>query len=234
MRELRTCDFCDGDAAGTFEIVPPELEPTEAEQRRVALCPDCRARLEGLLEPLLARARDGAGGTDPDATGDERSDGGSSAATAPSTADAAESGTNPADADGGSDTATAAEDAAPSLEDGITFERDERGSDTGSTAETAADTAVDDGSSAADATDGETDRGDGGEDGPTAGSSGPPAAYAKVVRLLRNREFPMDRSAVEELAAGAYDLEGREVEAIVDYAVAEGEFVEQGGTLRRP
>ncbi|OLZ42424.1 hypothetical protein A6E15_16275 [Natrinema saccharevitans] len=225
MRELRNCDFCDGDAAGTFEIVPPGLEPTEAEQRRVVLCPDCRERLEGLLEPLLARARDGgaAGGAEPNATDDERSDGGSSAAIAPPSADAAEPG--PADADGDSDTDTADS----SLEDGITFERDEGGSDT----ESAVDTAGDDGSTAADAADAadsELDRGDDRDGTATAR----PAAYAKVVRLLRNREFPMDRRAVEDLAAGAYDLEDREVEAIVDHAVEEGEFVEKGDTLRRP
>ncbi|OAQ53055.1 hypothetical protein HTG_09495 [Natrinema mahii] len=233
MRELRTCDFCDGDAAGTFEIVPPELEPTEAEQRRVALCPDCRGRLEGLLEPLLARARDGAAADRavPDATGDERSDGGSSAATAPTTADAAEPDPDP-DSGPKSDSATAradADDGGASLEDGITFERDEHGSDAGSADGTAA---GDDDSTAPDAVTESDSDGDDGEDGAATGSR--PAAYAKVVRLLRNREFPMDRRAVEDLAAGAYDLEGREVEAIVDYAIEDGEFVEKGETLRRP
>ncbi|WP_455449971.1 hypothetical protein [Natrinema thermotolerans] len=233
MRQLRTCDFCEGDAAGTFEIVPSELEPTEAEQRRVVLCPDCRERLEGLLEPLLARARDGAaaGGTAPDATGDDRSDGGSSAATVPTTADAAEADSGPDSGSNDAATATADADAADaSLEDGITFERDERGAATESADETAADTAGDDGAGAADAADGEPDRGDD-RDGTATGR---PAAYAKVVRLLRNREFPMDRRAVEELAAGAYDLEPREAEAIVDYAIEDGEFVEKGETLRRP
>jgi len=38
----------------------------------------------------------------------------------------------------------------------------------------------------------------------------------------------MTRSAVEEfLAAGAYDLERHEVEAVVDYAVETDEFVEE-------
>jgi len=41
MRALRNCDFCADDAVGAFEIVPPELEPTEAEQRRVVCCSDC-------------------------------------------------------------------------------------------------------------------------------------------------------------------------------------------------
>ncbi len=56
MRALRRCDFCGADAVGTFEIVPPELEPSEDEQRRVVLCTDCRNRLETLLEPLLVYA----------------------------------------------------------------------------------------------------------------------------------------------------------------------------------
>lgn len=55
MRELRTCDFCGTDDASMFEILPPELEPTEAEQRRVLLCGDCKVLLAELLEPLFDR-----------------------------------------------------------------------------------------------------------------------------------------------------------------------------------
>ena len=240
MRELRTCDFCAADAVGTFEIVPPELEPTEAEQRRVVCCPDCRDRLETLLEPLLARlgADDSIGGDHPesgsvvattdgpaatrsrtpssnatvsDAADDERS--APDASEGEPAGDAPESATSDSDADaaGTDPTADEADSDATSLADGITLERDERSDDTGTDPADAA---------------------DGADASPSSAS--PPRAYSKVVRLLRNREFPMQRRAVEELAAGAYDLESHEAEAIVEYAIEDGEFVANGGELRRP
>ena len=55
MRQLRTCDFCGDEPTGVYEVLPASLAPTEAEQRRVALCADCRETLESVLEPLLAR-----------------------------------------------------------------------------------------------------------------------------------------------------------------------------------
>ncbi|MDF9747337.1 hypothetical protein [Natrinema salsiterrestre] len=253
MRELRNCDFCDADAVGAFEIVPPELEPTEAEQRRVVCCPDCKERLETLIEPLLARAgADGKGpenGTD-EATATRETDGsGSVVATADEstenrsrTASPSASVSDPTDGADAED--GAASDSEPGsttesvLEDGITFERDERADESGAEPDSTTDAgATSDSADAVDAddrpepndapTESSTD--------PSAGSpSRPPAAYNKVVRLLRNREFPMKRSAVEELAAGAYELESHEVEAIVDHAIEDGEFVEENGRLRRP
>ena len=214
MRELRTCDFCAADAAGAFEIVPPELEPTAAEQRRVVCCPDCRERLETLLEPLLARA--GAGTAD---TSDENdADGGSAGITAAGsvTADTADtesddSTSEPAANESDLAPETASVDADESGADGITLERDEH-SERPAPADEIAN---------ASATEAES-------------SVSPPRAYSKVIRLLRNRDVPMTRSAVEELATGAYDLESDEAAAIVDYAIEDGEFVENGGKLRRP
>ncbi|MFA9416123.1 hypothetical protein [Natrinema sp. HArc-T2] len=242
MRELRTCDFCAADAVGTFAIVPPEFEPTEAEQRRVVCCPDCRDRLETLLEPLLARlgADDATDGNHPESesvvtTADSAtatrsrtpssnatvSDAAADERAAPDTSDRESAGdesdseTSESDADiAASDPSTDEADAdadTTSLAGGITLERDEQPDDTGSEPADAADDA--------DA---------------LPSSASPPRAYNKVIRLLRNREFPMQRRAVEELAAGAYDLESNEADAIVDYAIEDGEFVENGGKLRRP
>ena len=55
MRQLRRCDFCGGDAAGVYEVLPPELSPTEAEQQRLMLCSDCAGTLETVIDPLLER-----------------------------------------------------------------------------------------------------------------------------------------------------------------------------------
>ncbi|QLG49813.1 hypothetical protein [Natrinema halophilum] len=314
MRELRSCDFCGATAAGAFEIVPPELEPTETEQRRVVLCSDCKDRLEALIEPLLARAGaeteshtetreskvSGAGRTDKTesavATADEstekrrRTSRSNSTTTEPNASDGFD-----AETDSDPNTEAAAESV---LEDGITFERTDptAGTDvetvgdepemvdrgdaraagdarTGDDARAAGDARTgDDARAAGDArtgndaraagdartgndaraegdarTDAEEDHGSASAtESPTddgiaeVGSTGTestnrkPAAYSKVIRLLRNRHFPMQRSAVEELAAGAYDLEEHEVETIVDYAVENGEFDEERELLVRP
>ena len=246
MRELRTCDFCAADGVGTFEIVPPELEPTEAEQRRVVCCPDCRDRLETLLEPLLARlgiadfdatddsqpTHDSVGTAADSATTRSRPASANSNATvtdvptdetaAPDVSEAdpadneadtdvSESDTDADESDPNADEADETDADAPTLEGGITLERDDQPDDTGSEAAGAA--------ASADA---------------SPSSASPPRAYRKVIRLLRNREFPMQRRAVEELAAGAYDLESDEAEAIVEYAIDDGEFVENRGELHRP
>ncbi|WP_226482149.1 MSCRAMM family adhesin SdrC [Natrinema amylolyticum] len=281
MRELRSCDFCGAEAIGAFEIVPPELEPTESEQRRVVPCRDCKERLETLIDPLLARAGaergPDAADRDRDATDGEHDGSGAVVASADESTEKRRRTTSPnatvsdasaepderstarddeeTEADPGSDSGSQSESTSDSLlEEGITFERNERadseetdGGDAAGTGDggtepvtAAADDSTDRSTQTSDdsterptqTSDAESSSGDG--DAATESSTRPPTAYNKVVRLLRNREFPMQRSAVEELAAGAYDLESREVEAIVDYAVADGEFVEKGGELRRP
>ncbi|MCU4926988.1 hypothetical protein OB905_13515 [Halobacteria archaeon AArc-dxtr1] len=198
MRSITRCDFCEGEAAGTFEIVPPELEPTEDEQRRVMLCGACRNRLGGLLEPLFARldgaenapradSSDESTGSNESVDSDDQPDGADDAADAPTDAFEAPTTVERDDAEEGVESA----------------EEDEEGSEvTVQSAETT-----------------ESDR--------------PPRSYGKVVRLLRNREFPMERDAVESLAAGAYDLQPNEVDAIVDYAISEEEFREIDGQLQR-
>ncbi|SFC16269.1 hypothetical protein SAMN05444422_10576 [Halobiforma haloterrestris] len=292
MRPLRNCDFCDADAAGTFEVLPRDLEPTptEDEQRRVVLCAECKDRLEVLLEPLLARAAGGGGEegsatattgatdakterarTDRDSSGTDdpaRSEraGSRSGSDSPPELEAARpvetetTRTETRSADDG--TADSSEDPTPdatadsSAKEEITFGDDgipER-SATGTDAETGVE---------ADAGEKTRARGsDGSESGETKASASasesastsetsatsetsgtsdeestptrPSRAYAKVVRLLRNRDFPVKRSEAEALAAGAYDLESDEVEAIVDHAIEQGEFEEHRGKLRRP
>lgn len=254
MRALRTCDFCGGDAAGTFEVIPPEFEPTDAEQRRVVLCPDCKATLEDVLEPLFARLDDdksAATATErpADRTARGATDGAVDEASAEGDADR-----DSVDGDGSSQPRTETTDSnatrsavdaddnrpTPELEGGITFD--------------AADAAATSESSAGDATTGndeqraetppsesdtEPTEADSSAETTTATTAGQttrrtPTGYGKVLRLLQNREFPMARSAVEGLAAGAYDLESEEVDAIIEHALEDGEFIEERGELRRP
>ncbi|ELY45249.1 hypothetical protein [Natronorubrum sulfidifaciens] len=217
MRALRTCDFCGDDAAGTFELIPPELEPTDTEQRRVVLCPDCKAHLEDLLEPLLARL-DGDSAEPPTET---------------ATAHVDEQTPRTADDEAGSDSNGTDSHATLTLEDGITF--DAAGTREGAAttdAEPTESPTAEDSTTTADAAEATADPAE--EPASNDTRRRPPNGYGNVVRLLQNRELPMARSAVEGLAAGAYDLESHEVDAIIDYALETEEFVEERGELRRP
>lgn len=188
MRALQRCDFCDEQAAGTFEIVPEELDPTEAERRRVVLCDSCRAQLETLIEPLLDRA--GTGPTESSTPAQEETE-------------------RVAEAE----TETESEGLIGASDDGSLL-----GGDEGS-----------------DATEDETDST---ADSQTvhsadAGTDDPPENYGKVLRLLRNREFPMSREEVVTIATSAYSLSARNVQQIIDESVDRGEFVETDGQLEQ-
>jgi hypothetical protein len=59
------------------------------------------------------------------------------------------------------------------------------------------------------------------------------SSYRKALRLLGNREFPLERAAAVDLLSGAYDLDVEECERLVDLTVERGLLVEADGELRR-
>ncbi|AGN01110.1 hypothetical protein L593_05805 [Salinarchaeum sp. Harcht-Bsk1] len=61
-----------------------------------------------------------------------------------------------------------------------------------------------------------------------------PRTYNRVVRLLQNREFPVDRADFEALATSAYELDHGECSAALDGAIEKGLLVERDGSLHRP
>ena len=258
MRQLRTCDFCGDDAAGVYEVLPPELSPTEAEQRRVVLCTDCLETLEGVLDPLLARL--GVGRSDEDTPDRPVTPAASSgAADSPESApgQGPQSGADTADSSDTADT-----DAASGSEaDGDTASVTETdpGSDDASW-EDVEPTPLGDDESASSmpdaATNGTADPDaeanadsdadidadvvsptERSPDTATASDSSAtdeePEEFRTVMRLLGNREFPVPRAEVVELAAGAYDLEESHVERILDYAIERDLLTDDGGTLRK-
>ncbi|MFP8957501.1 hypothetical protein ACLI4Y_12280 [Natrialbaceae archaeon A-CW3] len=249
MRAIQTCDFCERTATGAFEVVPQALEPSESEQRRVVLCGACQARLESLFEPLYHRLLDG------NQTGGEQSgtstDAGRKRGTAPPDGITLGAPTSSLETD--ADTDAPGEPAETPIESTDAESADRPGDSNTSGEASAEDDSVEanetevpasdagdssngtNSSGHVDSTTGSTsgDGSDSSEPAPTRERNRPPAAYGKVLRLLSNREFPMARSDVEGLAAGAYDLEGHEVEAIIDHAIETGEFVEDGSQLRR-
>ncbi|MFC7133433.1 MULTISPECIES: hypothetical protein [Salinibaculum] len=69
---------------------------------------------------------------------------------------------------------------------------------------------------------------------PSAQASISALEYNKVMRLLQNREFPVDRAEIETVAANAYDLSRSECAAVIDLAVDRGLIAETDGQLARP
>jgi hypothetical protein len=68
---------------------------------------------------------------------------------------------------------------------------------------------------------------DAGDDGPSLTA----LEYNKVMRLLQNREFPVERAEIHEVATSAYDITDREFDAIIDAAIQRGLIDEQNGQL---
>ncbi|WP_435359100.1 hypothetical protein [Haloarchaeobius sp. DFWS5] len=61
-----------------------------------------------------------------------------------------------------------------------------------------------------------------------------PRTYNKVMRLLQNRDFPIERAEIEEVAVGAYDVDPDECRAIVDAAIEKGLVAQDGPKLVDP
>ncbi|AFZ72632.1 hypothetical protein [Natronobacterium gregoryi] len=228
MRQLRNCDFCGDDAVGTFEVIPPELEPTDDEQRRVALCGNCRKQLQLLLEPLVARLR----AESEDGSNRRRDDSGTSTTaernagrdekrkrqTATRRHDRSQSGTA-TDGTGANADRTAASDDEVSVAPSAT------------TKAASDETRAESGRKSADGCGSDT-----GTNGEAADSSRERAsrAYVKVVQFLNSREFPMKRREAESFVAEAYGVDRDAVATIVDHAIETGEFEQKRGKLRKP
>jgi hypothetical protein len=58
--------------------------------------------------------------------------------------------------------------------------------------------------------------------------------YNKVMRLLQNREFPVDRAEIQTVAANAYGLAEHECAEVIDLAIDRGLIAEHDGQLVRP
>jgi len=71
------------------------------------------------------------------------------------------------------------------------------------------------------------------DDGTTESSDEPdvPDQYYKVLRLLQNREFPMERAELTTLVTAAYDVSEPQCERVLETAIDRGVLVEDGSTL---
>lgn len=192
MTDLESCYFCGRvEDLGEYATPPDRLLPVDHEPQSALLCPDCRTKLRGILEPIAARVEQLESGPGPEARAATSSD-----QPAPQTATPGENGApadsedTDTDADGGPDATAdpADESARASVEDLATEAAAGAGGDT-------------------------------------------PPQYRRVLRLLRNRDLPMERSAVVALASGAYDIDDAECEAILDAAIERGDLGESGAQI---
>lgn len=229
--DLRSCYFCGtvDDALDTTAIPGDADDPVQ-----VTLCLDCRAKLERVLEAVAGTAvdREGseAGASHAD---DPPSDGpdGVVRASGDVTFDARPDAGGGDDGGGGGAGGEATDDAeadgepAGACDGEPPGEGDEKGEGTDPDEPAAAeDDPARDRSAPA----------DGGDlRGLDADDRGKVGTYRKALRLLRNREFPMERAAVVDLLGSAYDLGPAECDRLVEFAVEKGVLVEDGTELRR-
>lgn len=200
MRQVDACDFCGDAPDGVFEVVPATVPDGPV---RLALCGDCRATLETVVDPLLAT---GAG----DATDDE-------VPTANARSEDADRSGEPADSGTATTPGTDAAEDAPNAPTAMRDSPENSDSD-----------GTDDGS-ATDSSDG----GGITIEQPGGAPAERPDGYAQVLRLLENRDGGMPRGDLRALATNAYDLTDRTFETAVDAAIENGDVEAGSDGLRR-
>jgi len=241
---LSSCYFCGTaieEPLSEYPVVPDAFAPSPDEQGTVVLCPSCHRKLSRVMEHVVDAVDDRqhrigrtSASQEPDsaATSDD--------ARTESAAQSSGSGGTAADIEV-DDPPTIDEDAADDLLE--TGPSNESGGETeGRPDETGAATSADDSDVTAetDAADesSDTQQSDDGisvDDGAGASADGPPqATYNRVVRLLQNREFPVERDEIATVATNAYEIPPEDFDAVIETAVERDVLVEDGAYLRRP
>lgn len=228
MEQLSSCYFCGGalDASlDEYPVVPKELHPAPDDQKTVVLCQGCRQKLGTVVETIVSVA-------EKEAVEEGDVTGAGSAGSAASAPSADDSGTDEwVSADTLANDATRESDGTdPLTEDAAEVDVEEResaaeASDDGEAAagDSSADAAgYSEGRSAGNATTGGDDRDD---DRPSLSA----LENTKVMRLLQNREFPVDREEIRTVAVNAYDLSESQFDTVVDAAVERGLIGEENG-----
>jgi len=220
MDRFASCYFC-GEAfdasLSEYPVVPEALQSPD-EGPTVVLCGTCRRKLGAVVEEVVDA---GQGEPVTDAARNGRRD-------PPAT-----NGAEPAESSNGS-----------LLEDGPAASESDDATATAAEAwesPVSDDEAADSANQTGDESDG-TSRADGESDGASQ-ADGESATddeptltkleYNKVMRLLQNRPFPVDRGEIREVATSAYDIDPAEFDAVVEaaverelIAVENGQFVE--------
>jgi len=270
MEQLSSCYFC-GAALDAqiepYQVVPPQLAPTDDQQRAVSLCPTCRQKLGHIVETVVAATDEGTDQTvddvsAPEPSGDllrnETSDATADSTVAddestsgePLTHDRAPEGSDQWEptADGREDTdsneTTSGERAAGGRSEDTDADSRESVGTIERTRSSATDPHSDSGRSDSQSNSPQSDpHGNSGRSDPqserqptdsTGEDDGPSLTaleYNKVMRLLQNRDFPVERAEIHDIATSAYQISDREFDAIIDAAIQRGLLDEENGQL---
>jgi len=248
MDRLASCYFCGVAVDAPLEeypVVPRDLRPSVENQQTVVLCPECRRKLSTIVDSVAAAA------TDPDQT---TLAGNSPDAVTSESTDAADDIEQPTEAIESTDDRPAdssliegfghddepslievegtPEDDEPTAGDVVSNEDQREETPDADDSKSGDDDTTDTGES--DDTDDEdaADTGDATEETPEQDFDR--SSYNRVVRLLQNRDFPLEIEEITTIAGSAYEIERRETEAIIDALVDRGVIDRDGSQLFRP
>lgn len=216
MERLSSCYFCGttlDEPVKEYPVVPRELDPeTDA---TVSLCPGCRRKLGEVVQRILAA-------TDADISMDGASSSQAESNVAPKRGEEAQPRTEPEPSEPADSTADSQSDEPSRTDPDVQTSTDPS---TDAPGEGPAADAASEPSSTEEA-EGEAD-----------GALDPELSafeYDKVMRLLENREFPVDVDEFVTVATAAYDVSASDVEAIIDAAADRGLVEREGEQLLRP
>lgn len=227
MVDLASCYFCGSvESLKEYPVIPQDLYPPDEVQCTVVVCPTCREKLAAVLEPVFGYldAPESADQSTREASAAPRAAGSPRAEERTPESGVGESvsndrtakATDRADAGGAESPPTASSRGTPTdgngtndgtLLDKIEHDRERVYTDS-------------------------RDAGYRWDPGDTSSSNGLPASAKQVARLLQNRDFPVDRATIEDLASGAYDIQLAECREAIDALVQEGYLTESDGVLR--
>lgn len=240
MRELRSCEFCGDDAANAYEVLPGHVS---SGPRRMILCVDCQATLESVINLLIDEVAEDMQTTESDQSGESPPNltGGEDRTGAGLSNQEGAEGQTPSGRR--NETGPAADGTTDESDTGVTIPSDEEGeagsdNPTQEAHEAGADSG-DQTTGSKSATGRKPDHGSGSDEpndmvtGESGGRGSEPEGFRRAMRLLNNREFPVERSEFIALASGAYEMDEHQVEAIIDHAVERGVIAEDGGRLTR-
>ncbi|MBX0287331.1 hypothetical protein [Haloarcula salinisoli] len=235
MDRFASCYFCGEsfDASlSEYPVVPTALQPAE-DGPTVVLCGTCRRKLGAVVEEVVDAAE---GETVIDGTTTDRG-------AEPEPADiGAGSGVESGDAGGGSLFEAGADDGGDPKSQAPTTTAEEWESPAESDGEP--DTETDSGQTGVGETDSEptpTESDETGDDPATPDNDTSGAEprltkleYNKVMRLLQNRPFPVDKAEIREVATSAYDIDPEEFDAVIEAAVSRDLIAVENGQFVDP
>jgi len=242
MDQLSSCYFCGGAldvSLAEYPVVPKALRPDAETQGTVVLCSTCRQKLAAIVEPVVEAAEASTADADPgsvpldeperDLADEPEPESAPGDTVVDPAADGTLLGGASGDSSGTDADATAADPDAATRTATDATASDAAGTDTDSSDGTTTESgAGDDG----DATvDGETDADSEAQSTADREPSLTKLEYNKVMRLLQNRELPVDRAEIREVAVNAYDIEPEQFDAVIDAAVERDLLGQSNGRL---